>query len=69
MDQLSTGVSPTEIKIKQHISIFKPLYAGWVINAYEDLRLEAGIASILKGFANCAIEGGSGSSRRTGNRM
>ena len=56
MDQLSTGVSPTEIKIKQPISIIKPLHAGWIINAYEDLRSEAGIASILKGFANCAIE-------------
>ena len=53
MDQLSTGVSPTEIKIKQPISIIKPLHAGWIINAYEDLRSEAGIASILKGFANC----------------
>ena len=56
MDQLSTGVSPTEIKIKQLISIIKPLHAGWIINAHEDLRSEAGIASILKGFANCAIE-------------
>ena len=56
MDQLSTGVSPTEINIKQPISIVKPLHAGRIINAYEDLRAEAGIASILKGFANCAIE-------------
>ena len=56
MDQLSTGVSPTEIKIEQHISIITPLHAGWIINAYEDLRSEVGIASILKGFANCAIE-------------
>ena len=55
MDQLSTGVSPTEIKIKQPISIIKPLHAGWIINAYEDLRSAAGIASILKGFAYCAI--------------
>ena len=56
IDQLSTGVPPTEIKIKQPISSIKPLHAGWIINAYEDLRSEAGIASILKGFANCAIE-------------
>ena len=56
MDQLSIGVSPNEIKIKPPISIIKPLHAGWIINAYEDLRSEDGIASILKGFANCAIE-------------
>ena len=54
MDQLS--ITPTEIKIKQPISIIKPLHAGWIINAYEDLRSKAGIASILKGFANCANE-------------
>ena len=56
MGQLSTGVSPIEIKIKQPITIIKPLRAGWIINAYENLRSEARIASILQGFANCAIE-------------
>ena len=56
MDQLSTGISPTEIKIKQLISIIKPLHAGWSINAYEDLRSKAGIASILTRICQLCYE-------------
>ena len=37
LEALSAGVAPTEVKVKQPLSVIKPLHAKWLISAYNDL--------------------------------
>ena len=52
---LNNGIAPTDVKVKQVISIIKPLHAKWIIAAYEYLLSETGAELIRKGFESSHI--------------
>ena len=52
---LNNGIAPTDVKVKQVISIIKPLHAKWIIAAYEYHLFETGAELIRKGFESSHI--------------
>ena len=48
MTALNNGIAPTDVKVKQVISIIKPLHAKWIIAAYAYLLSETG-AELIRG--------------------
>ena len=52
---LNAGIAPTDVKIKQPISVIKPLHAEWLIKMYADLKSTDGTECILRGVASSSI--------------
>ena len=52
---LNADIAPTDLKIKQPISVIKPSHVETVIKMYADLKTPDGTECILRGFASSSI--------------
>lgn len=54
-DQLTSGVSPHDIKVDLRISILKPKHAQWIVRIFDRFQSDRGAAIIKAGFRRAGI--------------